>query len=256
MLEVAKLAAKKAGDFLLSNFGNIKNIVSKGDRNLATDLDKEAEQVIVDILSKEFPTHGILGEEKVRRNLEEDFLWIIDPLDGTHNFIRGIAIFGVSIGLWHKEEFVLGVVYLPKDEELYWAEKGKGAFKNNQRIFTSKVSELKKASGCFDSSIRYSPEIMLRSLGELTKHCFNVRMFGSSARTLTYLAEGKIDFTIEFHDRPWDFAGSVCIVKEAGGIFLDLKGNSLTPKSIGYTASSSLIYPQLRKILEEITNKE
>ncbi|HEC68979.1 MAG TPA: inositol monophosphatase [Candidatus Omnitrophica bacterium] len=250
MLEVVKSAVEKAGDFLFSNFGNIRQVISKGDRNLVTDLDREAEKIIVDVLSKEFPEHGILGEEAVRKDLDREFLWIIDPLDGTHNFIRGIDIFGVSAGLWHRGDFILGVVYFPKDRELYWAEKGKGAFKNGERILTSQVSELKKASGCFDSAIRYSPQVMLKVLGELTKKCFNVRMFGSSVRSLTYLAEGKIDFTIEFYDRPWDFAGSVCIVKEAGGVFFDLKGNTPTPKTIGYVASTSKIYPQLRNILE------
>jgi len=250
MLGVVKFAAEKAGDFLLSNFGNIKDIVSKGDRNLATNLDKEAEKIIVDIISREFPEHGIIAEEVSQINTDRDYLWIIDPLDGTHNYIRGIDIFGVSIGLWHKDDFILGVVYMPKEKELYWAEKGGGAFKNNKRIFASKVADIRMASGSFDSSIRYEPEIMLKALDKIARSCFNIRMLGSSARALTYIAEGKIDFAVEFHDRPWDFAGSVCLIKEAGGLFFDLKGNPPDPRTVGYVTSSKEIYPEVRRMLD------
>ncbi|MBN2119991.1 MAG: inositol monophosphatase [Candidatus Omnitrophica bacterium] len=252
MIEVAKDAAKKAGDFLLSNFGKIKDIISKGDRNLATNLDREAEKIIVDMIAKEYPGHGILGEEESRKNIDQDLLWIIDPLDGTHNFIRGIDTFGVSIGLWEKDDFLLGAVYMPLNKELYWAEKGKGAFKNDRKIAVSGVSEMKMASGSFDSSIRYGPEVMLKALGKLAQDCFNVRMFGSSARSLTYVAEGKLDFSVEFHDRPWDFAGSVCIIKEAGGVFFDLKGGPVTPKTIGYVTSTEKLYPLIRNILDGV----
>ena len=252
MLEIVKNIAVKAGDFLLQNFGRVNSIVAKGDRNLATDLDRKAEEMVVSVLSREFPSIGILGEEQAKINTNNEYLWIIDPLDGTHNFIRNIDIFGVSIGLWHKDKFILGVVYMPKDKELYYAEKGKGAYKNGAIIEASNISELKQASGCFDSSIRYSPEIMLEVLGRISKDVFNIRMFGSSVRTLTYLAEGKIDFTVEFHDRPWDFAGSVCIVEEAGGIFKSLKGQPASPKTIGYIAANKNIYPLLEKNINTI----
>lgn len=251
MLETAKSAAKKAGDYLLSNFSNIKEVVSKGDRNLATDLDREAERIVADILTKEFPEHGIIAEEAIKKNTDRDYLWIIDPLDGTHNFIRGIDIFGVSIGLWYKDDFILGVVYIPGEKEMYWAQKGKGAFKNGQSITVSNTADIKMASGSFDSSIRYAPGVMLKALGNIACSCFNIRMFGSSARALTYLAEGKLDFVVEFHDRPWDYAGSVCIIKEAGGTFQDLKGNALSPRTIGYIASSVAIYSELEQIVKQ-----
>ena len=96
---------------------------------------------------------------------------------------------------------------------------------------------------------------MLKTLGKIVTGCFNIRMFGSSARTLTYVAEGRLDFSVEFHDRPWDFAGSVCIIKEAGGVCFDLKGGPLTPKTIGYIASSEKLYPKIRAILDETLKK-
>ena len=246
ILEIAKLAAKKAGDFLYQNFGNVSEIISKGDRNLATNLDKEAEKIIVDILEKGFPDHAILAEEDTNKKTDSDYLWIIDPLDGTHNYIRGIDIFGVSIGLCYKNDFIAGVVYMPKDKDMYYAEKGKGAYKNDKKIFVSNVDNIKMASGSFDSSIRYAPDVMLKTLKDVCLDCFNIRMLGSSARLLTYVAEGKLDFAVEFNDRPWDFAGSVCIILEAGGVFFDLKGKLPTFQTIGYIASNPYLYDKLK----------
>ncbi|RKZ25541.1 inositol monophosphatase, partial [bacterium] len=105
MLEIVKNIAVEAGDFLLQNFGRVNSIVAKGDRNLATDLDRKVEEMVVSALSKKFPSFGILGEEQTKINTNNEYLWIIDPLDGTHNFIRNIDIFGISIGLWHKDKF-------------------------------------------------------------------------------------------------------------------------------------------------------
>jgi len=249
IVNLAVDAAKEAGIYLLNNFGKIANIESKGDRNLATNLDKEAERMIVDKIKGKFPGHGILAEEGGASDLDSDFLWIIDPLDGTHNFIRNINIFGVSIGILHRNKFVAGVIYMPVDDELYAGEKGSGAYKNNEKISVSSNKELKECSISFDSSIRYSPDIMLDVLGDLSREVFNIRMLGSSARALAYLAEGKLDFSVEFYDRPWDFAGGVCILEEAGGKITDLKGNSVTHETIGYIASNSLTHGKIQKIV-------
>lgn len=235
-------AAKEAGKYLLNNFGKIKKIESKGDRNLVTNLDKEAEKIIIDKIKSKFDSHDIFGEETGMSNLNSEYIWIIDPLDGTHNFIRGINIFGVSIGLIYKEEFIAGIIYMPVDDELYFAEKNNGAYKNGKKIYVSEVADFKKCSISFDSSIRYSKEVMLAVLGDLSTKVFNVRMFGSSARVLSYIAEGKIDFAVEFYDQPWDFAAGVCLIEEAGGKFTDLKGNYPTYKTVGYIASNHSMY--------------
>ena len=246
---LAAVLAKEAGIFLLSNFGKIEKIESKGDRNLATNLDREAEKMIVDAIKSKFPGHGILAEEGGGSDLDKDYLWIIDPLDGTHNFIRDINIFGVSIGVLYKNKFVTGAIYMPVDDELYVGERGNGAYKNDKKIKVSPYKELKECSISFDSSIRYSPEIMLQVLGDLVKEVFNIRMLGSSVRALSYLAEGKLDFSVEFHDRPWDFSGGACILEEAGGKITDLKGNPLTYKTTGYIASNEVVHDKVQKIV-------
>ena len=249
MIDLGIKMAKEAGTILRENFGKIKEIEKKGDRNFATNLDKEAENLIVAAIRSDFPDHGIIAEESGNSNLDSDYLWIIDPLDGTHNYMRNVAVFGVSIGVVYKKEFIGGVIYMPMDDELYVAEKGSGAYKNGEKISVSDISDLKSCSISFDSSIRYSPELMLTTLGALSREVFNVRMYGSSVRALTYIAEGKIDFSVEFHDRPWDFAGAVCLIEEAGGKLIDLKGKNLTPETIGYLASNSNVFQAVKELI-------
>jgi myo-inositol-1(or 4)-monophosphatase len=249
IISLAQSAAKEAGDFLLDNFGKISKIESKGDRNLATNLDREAENIIVDKIKTKFPGHGILAEEGGSSGLDKDYIWIIDPLDGTHNFIRDINIFGVSVGVVHKGVFIAGVIYMPVEKELYIGEKGNGAYKDGKKMYVSKTKNLKECSISFDSSIRYAPQVMLETLGDLAREVFNIRMLGSSARVLSYVAEGKLDFAVEFYDRPWDFAGGVSIIEEAGGKIADLKGKPLTYKTIGYIASNALTHKEVQNIV-------
>lgn len=253
IINVAIDAAKEAGAFLLKNFGRISEIEKKGDRNLATNLDKEAEEIILDKVRTKFPQHGIIAEEGGESDSDKEYLWIVDPLDGTHNFIRDINIFGVSIGIVRKKKFVAGVIYIPKDDELYAGEEGGGAYKNGKKIKVSSIDNLKQCSIAFDSSIRYSSEVMLKVLGDLADKVFNIRMLGSSARHLSYLAEGRLDFVVEFHDRPWDFAGGVSIIEEAGGKLTDLKGGPLSYRNIGYIASNSSTHKKVEEIVRSHT---
>jgi len=249
MINLAVEAAKEAGKFLLDNFGKVDKVYSKGDRNLFTEIDKKAEEIIVEKIKIYFPSHGILGEEKTKENLEREYLWIIDPLDGTHNYIRNINIFGVSIGLLYKGKFVLGVIYMPYEDELYVGEKNNGAYKNGKRISVSLKENLKECSISFDSSIRYAPSRMLKDLDKLSRNVFNIRMFGSSARTLSYVAEGKLDAAVEYNDKPWDFAAGVCLIEEAGGKFTDLNGEYPTYETTGYITANSVIHGKIKNLI-------
>ncbi|OGX31947.1 MAG: hypothetical protein A3G37_00980 [Omnitrophica WOR_2 bacterium RIFCSPLOWO2_12_FULL_46_30] len=255
MLAAGIEAAKEAGKFILDNFGKVREVSSKGDRSLATDIDKKAEKLIIDTIKKKFPAHGILAEESGKSGLSREYLWVIDPLDGTHNFIRDINIFGVSIGVVYRNKFIAGIIYIPCGDELYIAEKGSGAYKNNRKISVSSKEGLKDCSISFDSSIRYSPRMMSKTLGALAKEVFNVRMLGSSARVLSYIAEGKLDGAVEFYDYPWDFAGGACIIEEAGGKLSGLRGKPLTYKNIGYIASNGLIHNKLLKLVSPCLKK-
>jgi myo-inositol-1(or 4)-monophosphatase len=249
IIEVGIEAAKEAGVFLLKNFGKVEYIESKGDRNLTTNLDREAERMIVDKIKVRFPEHGIFAEESGKQETDRDYLWIIDPLDGTHNYIRKINIFGTSIGVIHKSEFIAGFIYMPLDDELYVGEKGNGSYKNGVKISVSNKDDLSDCSVSFDSSIRYSLDAMLATLRDLSKDAFNIRMLGSSVRVLSYIAEGRLDGSIEFHDAPWDFAGGVCIIEEAGGKITNLEGGHLTYDTVGYIASNGIIHEKLNSFV-------
>ncbi|MFA5101031.1 MAG: inositol monophosphatase [Candidatus Omnitrophota bacterium] len=238
IITTAVAAAQQAGVYLLHNFGKIKEVISKGDRNLVTNVDRQAQAMIIDAIKKKFPEHGIIAEEGLTRDVEAEYVWIIDPLDGTHNYIRGIPVFGVSIGVVRQGKFTGGVIYMPFDDELYVAETGNGAYKNGVLIKVSTYRDLKECSASYDSGIRYNPKALLPILGEIADTSFNVRMFGSSARSLSYLAEGKIDISIEFEDQPWDCAAGICLIEQAGGRVTDLSGNPMAHTTIGYIATN------------------
>jgi myo-inositol-1(or 4)-monophosphatase len=253
IITVCTTAAKEAGEFLKDNYGKTDlNIERKPDQSLVTTLDKEAERMIVDQIKHKFPSHGIIGEECGQDGAEKDYLWIIDPLDGTHNFIRNINMFGVSIGVVHQGCFVAGVIYLPVFEELYVAEHGGGAYKNSKKISVSGYQNLAECTVSFDSSFKKAPQLRLQVLQELANQAFNIRMFGSSVRQLTYLAEGVLDAIIEFDVHPWDYAAGACILTEAGGRITNLHGGPLTHMNTGFLASNGKVHPQIQKMVSSV----
>jgi myo-inositol-1(or 4)-monophosphatase len=262
---VAIKAAKQAGWLLSKRFGKIKKIKAKGDRDLVTDIDITAEGMIKGQIIKNFPQDSILSEEKPyeqqsdftppfqhrTKDIEKErrgFKWIIDPLDGTHNYIHNINVFGTSIALAYKNEVILGVIYMPQENELYVAQKGKGAFLNWRRISVSQ-RKIKQATLIFDSSIRYQKNIMLKDLDRLIDRVFNVRMFGSTVRGLTYIAEGKIEAEIEYNDKLWDFAAGLLLVEEAGGCCTDFSGRNWNINTRGYVASNGKIHNEILKLI-------
>lgn len=253
--KLAIRAAREAGEVLRRYFGRNLSIKNKGDRNLVTEVDLKAEKKIVDLIKKDYPKDNILSEETRYPTFDSDFKWIIDPLDGTHNYIRAIENFGTSIALAYKpvrrrggEQVILGVIYLPMSDELYFAEKNKGAFLNRRRITVSK-KDLNQTTMIYDSTIRLNKGPMLKYLDRLVDEVFNIRMFGSTVRSLTYVAEGKADLEIEYNDKPWDYAAGLLLVEEAGGQASDLKGNSWTLDSEGYIASNGRIHAKVLKMI-------
>ena len=247
--------ARQAGAILGDNFGKPLTIKSKGDWSLVTDIDIQAEKKIIELIRKNFPEDDILSEEDEAVGPDpgaissgRGFRWVIDPLDGTHNYVKKIPIFGTSIALEFNQEVVLGVIYMPLAREFYFAEKGKGTYCNDEKIEVSK-RPLNQATMLYDSTIRYSKKLMLESLGKIADKVFNIRMLGSTARSLSYLAEGKVDLEIEFSDKPWDFAAGLLLVEEAGGRATDLKGGKWSTRSSGYIASNGLVHDEVLSII-------
>ena len=257
---VAIKAAKQAGRMLSRRFGKINKIRAKGDRDLVTDIDLAAERIIKNQIIEKFPQDKIISEENPVKQkskftpLENSsltgFTWIIDPLDGTHNYIHNINIFGVSIALAYKDEVVVGVIYMPQEDGLYLVQRRKGAFRNGRRISVSQ-RKIREATMIFDSSIRYQKNRMLKDLGRLIDEVFNVRMFGSTVRGLVDIAEGKAEVEIEYNDKLWDFAAGLLLVEEAGGRVSDLSGKRWSIKTKGYIASNRKIYSKVLTLMKK-----
>jgi len=253
--EIAIRAIKEAGDILIENFRRPFKFKEKAGKQWVSDIDLKAEERIIKVIKRDFPEDNILSEENINLTCPQtgkisnsDFKWIIDPLDGTHNYIKGIDIFGISIAFGVKEEVLIGVIYLPLSEELYLAVKNKGAYKNGKRIFVSKRN-LDQATMIYDSSIRYRKKEVLSYLNRLADKVFNIRMFGSTVRSLSYIAEGRVDLEIEFSDKAWDFASGLLLVEEAKGKVSDLKGDRWNLNTKEYIASNGVIHRDVLQII-------
>ncbi|MBD3390728.1 MAG: inositol monophosphatase [Chitinivibrionales bacterium] len=244
ILQTGIAAARAAGEFLRENARAVPEVSVKDDRSLVTDLDRRAESIIRDAIQRAFPDHAILGEEGGRTGLSE-YLWIVDPLDGTHNYVRKTPLYGVSVGLVRREEFVAGIIYLPESDTLFTAEAGGGAFRNDERIRVSEISEMAGCSMAFDSTFRTDTATKTGFLSDLGTRVFNIRMYGSSVVNLTRLAEGCLDIVIEFDDAPWDFAAGACILREAGGMITGFAGEQCTWRTRGYIASNGIVHEEV-----------
>lgn len=250
MEDIAIRASREAGKVLIKNLGEITRVTTKQRGELVTNVDRAAERKILDIVRESYPDHAFLAEETGKIEGEADYKWIIDPLDGTHNYIRGLDMFGVSIAVEYKEDVVLGVIYMPIREELYVARKGEGAYLNGEKMEVSR-NELDEATMIYDSDICHGkgkPRV-LENLTKLAECVFDVRMLGSSARALTHVAEGKIDFAIDYYDKPWDFAAGAFIVEEAGGKVSDIHGKRWSPWGEGYIASNEVLHERIVKLM-------
>lgn len=253
MLEHATVAAVAAGRMIKDRAGKAVNIQTKAgqETNLVTELDKEAEALIISILQKKYPGHDVLAEESGNRNSGSEYRWVIDPIDGTTNFARGLPIFCVSIGLEHRGKIVLGVVYDPTRDELFTAELGKGAFLNGNPIHVSDASTL------IESVLVTGFAYNVRSTRENIDHFQNfllearaVRRLGSAALDLCYVAAGRLDGYWEMSLNPWDMAAGVLLVEEAGGKYSDLDGQPTTIHQKKILVSNGRIHEQMVEVLK------
>jgi myo-inositol-1(or 4)-monophosphatase len=241
-------AAKEAGKILMENFGKIERVDTKGGWELVSNVDIAAESRIIELIKAQYPDHDILCEESAGETTGSEYKWIIDPLDGTHNYIYGIHIFGVCIALEYKGEIVLGVINIPYSGEIYWAEKGKGAYFNGKPIHVSERT-MKDALVIFDSTLHTEKAPKMGLLAALVDRVFTLRMSGSSARNLTYIARGNADMVVEYSDKPWDFAAGGLIVEEAGGKVTTLDGDRWSPYIQGYIASNGEFHDEVLQLL-------
>lgn len=254
MIRTAIEAAVEAGRFLKMNIGKVKQVERKfgQETNLVTEVDRKSEAMIIEIIKRRFPHHDFLAEESGSQRRESEFRWIIDPLDGTTNFTHGLPIFCVSIGLEVKGVPTLGVVYDPNLDELFTAERGRGAFLNNRPIRVSSTRMLNESlvvTG-FPYSIRSNPADAIQHFTNFLMEAQAVRRLGSAALDLCYVACGRFDGYWEISLNPWDMAAGVVVLEEAGGMFTDFLGFPSTIYNPPVLASNGLIHEQMVAVLK------
>jgi myo-inositol-1(or 4)-monophosphatase len=251
---VAVETTRAAGHLLRRELRGARRISYKGaPTNLVTEMDARAETLIVEALSGAFPDDGILSEEAGARPGHSGRRWIVDPLDGTTNYAHGLPVFAVSIALETHGRITLGVVFDPIHEELFVAERGRGAFVNDERLSVSAAAELDAsllATG-FPYNIRTTTDTNLREYAAFSVRAQAVRRFGSAVLYLAWVAAGRLDGYWELTLGPWDVAAGSLLVEEAGGRVSDLRGGPLTIDAPSVVASNGHIHHAILTVLKE-----
>ena len=257
VINVMVKAARRAGRSLKRDLGEIENLqVSlKGPANFVSLADKRAEQMLCEDLSKARPGYGFLGEEGgIREGQDKSHTWIVDPLDGTTNFLHGIPQFAISIGLQREGTMIAGVIYNPANDELYTAERGKGAFLNDQRLRVAgrrKLNESVIACGLPHIG-RGDFKLSLAELAEIQPRVAGLRRFGAASLDMAFVAAGRLDGYWERNLQAWDMAAGQIIVREAGGIVSGIEGDDDPLKTGDVICGNEHIHAELVKILKPL----
>lgn len=264
---VAVNCAAKAGEWIKSKMGSITQLDTKYSmHDLVTEVDKGAERMIRNLIGTHFPTHSFLGEEGVepgpeasakalQEMSESEYLWIVDPIDGTTNYVHGFPFFSVSIALAYQGQVIVGVVYDPSRDELFVAERGKGAYVHGRKMQVSKESSLSQsllATG-FPADQHVALPANMKGIQALAPKVRNLRIAGSAALHLAYVAAGRLSGFWEYSLNSWDIAAGSLLVEEAGGRMSDITGQPYHLGVRNVSASNGLIHDEL---LEELRTAE
>jgi myo-inositol-1(or 4)-monophosphatase len=244
-IEVARSAAIKAGQILLEKFLHVERITFKGRGNIVTEVDMEVQEEIFGILAAEFPEMKLLGEESPGEKADCGYVWIVDPLDGTRNYASGIPFFSTVVGLALDGEVLVGVNYDPQRNEMFEAEKGKGAFLNQHPIEISNKKAIKDAVIGMDMS--YDEQGAMNGfevIESIWPEMQTVRIMGSSALGISYAAAGRTDLYFNHQLSPWDQVAGVLLVSESGGIITDRTGKKAGVYSDGLVASNRALHQE------------
>jgi myo-inositol-1(or 4)-monophosphatase len=252
MLTTAVKAARRAGAVINRAARDIEalSITRKRHNDFVTEVDQGAEQAIIEVLQKAYPDHAILAEESGSQG-KSDYVWIVDPLDGTTNFIHGFPQYAVSIALQHKGQLTQAVVYDPAKNELFTASRGHGAFLNDRRIRVSKRAHLRDALIGTGFPFREFSGIdeYMAMFREVTTKTAGVRRAGAAALDLAYVAAGRLDGFWETGLSAWDMAAGALLIQEAGGLVGDLQGESDYLESGRIVVGNPKIFAQLLQTL-------
>ncbi|MCL5666318.1 MAG: inositol monophosphatase [Patescibacteria group bacterium] len=252
-LKTALQAAKQAGEIFKASFGRPRQVKNKNNnpRDLVTEADLKIEKLIRSIVGRRFPAHKIIGEEFGAAEINKsDLVWIVDPIDGTTNFIQGIPFCCISIALWDSKGPLAGVVYNPITNTLYHAAKGKGAYCNNKLIHVSKTNSVKDSYSAvsWGRTWQMGRKIMPFFIRNMRK----VRTFGSVALETCYVAQGSFDSFIQGRLSIWDVAAAALILAEAGGRATDWQGKAVSRQVKNLVASNGRLHKELLKLVNNL----
>jgi myo-inositol-1(or 4)-monophosphatase len=256
MLQTAILAAREAGSILLDSLKKPRQTKVKGLRDIVTDADMKAQRAIIEIIQARFPKHGILSEESDLSSRGQadakghPYTWIVDPLDGTTNYSRRLPCFCTSIALSHRGEVILGVVYDPLRDDLFQAERGKGAYLNGESLRVSQVGSLADALVGLDwARAQAERKVIAQWVARMALQVRTLRIMGAAALGLCYVAASRLDVYFHFSLGAWDAAAGALIVQEAGGAATDFTGHPWQTHSKRCLASNGLLHDETLSIL-------
>jgi len=248
-LDVAKKAVVKVGEFIEAEKRKGYRVIRKEKNELVTEIDVLAQAQLINLLKEESECQTFIAEEKRMLDLSEDDFWVIDPMDGTHNFIAGLPFYGVSLAYLYHGATMLSAIYFPESKELYFAQKGKGAFCNNKPIQVSSNGSLAKSIVAYDNQF-YLTKNSLANFIKLQESVFTTRILGVAARDACFVAEGVLDARIWNSTKLCDIAAGGLIVAEAGGRVTDFSGRPVDFRAVrDVIASSGRFHDDLVKIL-------
>ncbi|GFH58190.1 hypothetical protein CTEN210_14666 [Chaetoceros tenuissimus] len=266
ILDIATTAAKKAGEIIVQNSSGADVTKTKANsKDLLTMIDPMCEKIIKETVLAEFPTHDFLGEEDVpagkeasaaaldaKLKTDKDFLWIVDPIDGTSNFVHGMPLCMPSVACAYKGEVVVGVIFDPHRDEVFTAMKGYGAQMNGKSINVGKQDTISDAIVAMGSPPgEESLKMSLVGIKALMPKVRTIRMLGSAALMLAWVANGRLTCYWEYDLSSWDIAAGALIIKEAGGQFTDLEGTDFDIKNRKICASNGLVHQEILEVLNE-----
>ncbi len=254
LLNIAVRAARRAGEIIVRSLVRLESlqVSSKGRNDYVSEVDRSAEREIISFIHKHYPQHAILAEESGASG-ESDIQWIIDPLDGTTNFLHGIPQFCISIALEREGSVVAGLIYNPVTDEMFIAEKGKGAFLNEQRIRVAARKNLAAAViACgLPHRGRGQLELGTKEIGAMQPEVAGLRRFGAAALDLAWVAAGRLDGYWERNIKPWDMAAGLILVREAGGFVSDCDGGDDMMAKGHIVAGNEAIQKEVVRVLKQ-----
>ena len=256
-LAVSPKAARRAGRSLKRDLGEVEHLqVSlKGPANFVTKADKRSEEMLYDDLSKARPGYGLIGEEGgAREGADKSHTWIVDPLDGTTNFLHGIPHFAISIGLQREGTMIAGLIYNPANDDLYIAERGKGAFLNDQRLRVAGRRQLNECViACGLPHIGRGDHALSREeMTAIQDKVAGLRRFGAASLDMAFVAAGRLDGYWERNLQPWDMAVGQIIVREAGGIVSGIESGDDPLKTGNVICGNEFVHAELMKLLKPL----